>query len=150
VFVKIFCSLLLFAIGIAVVYFCARTNTLECTRDRNNIISADIIRTGIKYRKKERIPPGELIRAELDAFAKSTGRAFLTYRIRLVLSDYPMFLTHIYSSSYASTLNKVDRINYFLDTASLRSISIAQDDRLGGFIVGMVFLMAAIIVLIAL
>jgi hypothetical protein len=113
VFVKIFVSILLFAIGIAAVYFLARNNTLEYTRDRNNIISADIIRTGIKYRKKERIPLGELRRAELDALAQSTGSAAIPYRVRLVLSDYTIFLTSIYSSSYASTLNKVDRINYF-------------------------------------
>jgi hypothetical protein len=113
VFVKIFVSILLFAIGIAAVYFLARNNTLEYTRDRNNIISADIIRTGIKYRKKERIPLGELRRAELDSLAQSTGSAAIPYRVRLVLSDYTIFLTSIYSSSYASTLNKVDRINYF-------------------------------------
>jgi hypothetical protein len=152
VFVKIFCSLLLFAIGMTAVYFCARRNTLECTRDslsevhRSGLISANIIRTGIKYRHKEYIAAGELVRAELDPLYDRKG--LTVYRIRLVLSSYSTFLTRIYSVSYGSTIDKVDRINYFIETGALRSVSIVQDDRFIGASIGVVFLIAGIIVLI--
>jgi hypothetical protein len=144
VFTKTFCSLLLFAIGIAVVYFCGRTTTLECTRDRAGVISADIIRRGINYCKKERILPGELIRAELDSLSKSKQAG--TYRIRLVLSSYTVFMTRMYSLGNNPT-SKVARINYFIETASLRSISIAQDDRLSSYLIGSILWLAGINVL---
>jgi hypothetical protein len=127
-----------------VVYFFARTTTLECTRDRFGVISADIIRRGINYRKKERILPGELIRAELDSLSKSNA---YTYRIRLVASSYTVFMTRMYSLG-ASTTSKVARINYFIETASLRSVSIAQDDRLSSYLIGSILWLAGITVLI--
>jgi hypothetical protein len=152
VFVKTVCSLLLLAIGVAVVYLCARMNTLECTRDplselqRSNIISGNITRTGVNYRNKEYIAPGELLRAELDPLYHKGGVPI--YRIRLILSSYSTFLTHIYSVSYGSTIANVDRINYFIQPASLRSVSIVQDDRFGGIFIGSIFLLAGISVLI--
>lgn len=142
---KILCSLLLFAIGIAAVYFFARTNILECTRDRHNIISAEIVRKGINYRKKEHIAPGELLRAELDALYGKKGS--ITYRIRLVLSSHTTFLTRVYATSYRSAANKVDRINYFIQESSLRSVSIVQDDRWGVYFMGIILWIAGIIVL---
>lgn len=145
--IKFFLSLLLFLVGIAAVYFFSRIATMECVRDRYGVISATILRSGIRYQQKERIPAGELLRAELDAFHDSDSPT--TYRIRLVALHSTIFLTPIYSSNYADVSNKVDQINYFINASSERAISITQDDRFGGYVMGAAFWMAGIIVLLS-
>jgi hypothetical protein len=147
VLIKFFLSLLLFLVGGAAAYFLSRIATMECVRDRSGVISTTILRTGIRYRQKERIPAGELLRAELDALHDSDSPT--TYRIRLVALNSTIFLTPIYSGNYTDVSNKVDQINYFINASSQRAISITQDDRLGGYLIGAAFWMAGVIVLLS-
>jgi hypothetical protein len=147
-------------IGAAVVYLFARVTTIECSRDfiaerlrqRFGLISATIIRTGIQYRQKERISPGELLRAELDSWSKQEieNSSLNTYRLRLVALNGCVFLTRSYFSGYADASNKVYQINYFINTLTERSVTITQDDRLIGYSLGTIcWLLGAILIILS-
>ncbi len=146
VFFKNFFPLLFFLIGAFAVYLFARTTKIECNRDRAGVISATIIRTGIKYQQRERIAAGELLRAELEAWSSNRNSSVTgnTYRIRLVALNGHLFLTRAYFAGYAEASNKVYQINYFINTPTQTYISITQDDRLIGYFLGAILWIAGL------
>jgi hypothetical protein len=128
--------LLLLGIGFAIAYFLGRTHTLTCVRDRSGAISATITHSGINYCKQERIPAGELLRAELESSSSqdSEGRSSTSYLVRLVGLKYTTYLTKVGSSSYADSIRKVEEINYFIHNSTQKSMSIVQDNRILAYI----------------
>jgi hypothetical protein len=130
--------LLLLAIGLAIVYFFARSHTLECVRNHAGGVGATITHSGINYCKKERIPAGELLRAELevDSSQDSEGKSSTSYRVRLITMKYTTFLTNTGSSNYADASRKIEQINYFIQESTQKSMLLTQDNRLGGYIFG--------------
>jgi hypothetical protein len=151
-FVKIFFILLCMAIGAAITYFIARTHTIECFRDRSGAVGATIIHAGINYRKKERIPAGELLRAELEAgFSQdSDGSSSTFYRVRLITLQYTTYLTQTGSSNYANATRKINEINYFIQESTQQSMSITEDNRIPGYIFGGAFgVLAPFIILLS-
>jgi hypothetical protein len=137
-FDKISWSLILFAGTIATIYLCSRITTLECNRDRDGIISGKIICTGINnYWNEVQILPGDLLRAELKTISDSESTE---HSVELVLSSKTMLLSSGISSPDCDDItDKVNRINYFIETSSEQSISIVQDDRFIGYLGGFSF-----------
>jgi hypothetical protein len=123
------------AFGMAIVYFLARNHTIECVRDRSGRVSATITHSGINYCKKERIPAGELLRAELEVDSEGTT----SYRVRLITMKHTTFLTDTGSSNYTDLSRKIEQINYFIQESTQKSMSLTQDDRLRGYIIGGIF-----------
>jgi hypothetical protein len=150
--VKFLIILLLLAVGAAIVYFFARSHTIECIRDRSGRVGATITHSGIKYYKKERIPAGELLRAELESESSqdSEGKSSTSYRVRLITLKYTTFLTSSGSSNYADAIRKIEQINYFIQDSTQKAIVVTQDNRVGGYIFGGVFgIMGPLIVLLS-
>jgi hypothetical protein len=151
-FVKILFILLLMAVGAAITYFFARTHTLECFRDRSGAVGATITHTGINYQKKERIPAGDLLRAELEAGSSqdSDGSSSTFYRVRLVTLQYTTYLTQSGTTNYANVTRKINEINYFIQQSTQPMVLITQDDRVPGYIFGGVFgILAPFIILLS-
>jgi hypothetical protein len=149
---KILFLLLFMAIGAAITYFFARTHTLECVRDRSGAVSATIIHEGINYRRKERIPAGDLLRAEVetDSSSDSDGSSSTTYRVRLITMQYTTYLTQTSSNNYTNVMRRVEEINYFLHNSTQHSMSVVQDNRAGGYIFGGIMgIMAPIMILLS-
>jgi hypothetical protein len=128
-------SLLLLAISVGVLYVFGVRSKLKCVRDPlSGLIGATITRTSINARKIEQIPAGELLRAELVESPGSGGG--ITYRIRLVTVSTTTILCSVGTNHRTALLAHVDRINHFIETSSLESISIVQDYRPIGYGVG--------------
>jgi hypothetical protein len=138
---KIFFALLCMAIGATITYFIARIHTVQCFRDKSGAVGAIITHSGINYRRKERIPPGDLLRAELETGSSedSEGQSSTFYRVRLVTLQYTTYLTPLGTSSYANSIKKVDELNYFIHNSRQQAMSIVQDHRVGGYIFGGLF-----------
>jgi hypothetical protein len=150
--IKFLLFLLPLAIGVATVYSYARIHTLECVRDRFGKVSATITHSGINYFKKEEIPAGELLHAELeiDSYKDSKGEITTVYRVRLITTKDPNFSTKIGSLKSDDVIRKIEQINYFIQESTQESMSLTQDDRLIAYIwAGMfglvVFIMVSII-----
>jgi hypothetical protein len=144
VLAKFLGTCLLLAISGAIVYFGARSHTIECVRDRSGRVSATITHSGINYCKKERIP-GELLRAELEVDSEGST----SYRVRLITMKYTTFLTKTGSSNYTDLNRTIEQINYFIQESTQKSMPVTQDDRLGNYISGGIFGIAGLIVLLS-
>jgi hypothetical protein len=141
VLIKFLIILVLLAIVMRIVYLFARIHTIECVRDRPGEVSATITHSGINYCKKELIPAGELLRAELEAESSqnSKGESSTIYRVRLITTTYTTFLTKTGSFNYEDISIMVEQINYFIQESTQKSMLLTQDDRLGAYMMGGMF-----------
>jgi hypothetical protein len=147
--IKFLLFLLPLAIGVATVYSYARIHTIECVRDRFGKVSATITHSGINYFKKEEIPAGELLRAELEVDSSKDSRGEITtvYQMRLITTKDPNFSTKIRSFKSDDVIRKIEQINYFIQESNQKSMSLTQDDRLSAYIwAGMVGIVVFIMV----
>ncbi len=130
--------------------YVSRIHTIECVRDSSGRVSATITRFGIIYYKKEVIPAGELLRAELEVESSEDieGQSVTYHRVRLITIKYTTFLSNVKFSDYDKASSRVEQINYFIQESTQKSMSITQDDRPIGYIFGGIFGIIALIILL--
>lgn len=138
-------STILIIVGVA----CRR----QSIRDRSDAIGCTIVKTGINYRHEETIPPGELLRANLDVQTSTSTTDNKTttsysYRVRIVTLTRTTFLDSASTSDYYEPAENVHRINHFIKTPALKRLEIVRDHRLQVYCIGTVLSICGVLALL--
>jgi hypothetical protein len=123
--------------GVAIFLLLSATVTLECARPEAGRGRCALTTAGPLGTDMIEILLSEVQRAEVEASASSDGDD--TYRVVLQTERGPVPLTSYFSSGRDDKQARADQINAFLRDPAARSLSVTQDDRWFGYLLGGLF-----------
>ncbi|MEB3231417.1 MAG: hypothetical protein VKJ64_10435 [Leptolyngbyaceae bacterium] len=122
--------------GVLALVLFAKATTLECDRIEPKQIECTLVSEGVLGSDTQTISSGQLQGAEIEVNYDSDGD---TYRVLLLTDTDPIPFTTVYSSGRSGKQEKVQQINAYLTNEHQKTLTIQQDDRMFGYILGGVF-----------
>ncbi len=135
---SLFCLLL----GLGLTYFLGKLHVLQCQRLAGGG-SCQLASIGL-FGNGETLafPLASLRGATVESSEDSEGD--VTYRVALQLDGGSRRLTTVYSSGYAGKETIVNRINQFIANPDQTELSVRQDDRFFGMLIGGILALTAL------